>query len=377
MAYATIRDVARRAGVSVSTVSRALNDSGRISHETRDRVRQVIEELHYVPDSRARSMHSLHSQAVGLLIPDIRNSYFADLAYSVQHELLRHDLQTLICTADDRHDQERTLVGNLLGQHIDGAIVVPSPSPSPAVDRLLRQGIPVVYIDRTPSAGPDEQTGRVPVVDADPRSGLRSAIADLHAQGHRRVTLITGSLEDSDTLRERRRVFERELSRFPDMSDPQTQDPGIRLGWEPGSTARNARLAAVLKERGTTAVVFSRSQDAIEALGIFQGAGWVIGRDLSLVSFDDLPIFSLLTPSISVISQQVDRMGAVSVATLLRLMKGEEARSLRLETRYIRRQSVGPSPGSAAGVTAPPGTPALPNGRRVCKGQPGGTGNDP
>jgi len=83
MAYVTIRDVARRAGISVSTVSRALNGNGRISAETKHAVEKAMEELHYIPDSRARAMRSSSTKTVGLLVPDIRNGYFADLAYAI------------------------------------------------------------------------------------------------------------------------------------------------------------------------------------------------------------------------------------------------------------------------------------------------------
>lgn len=84
MSYITIRDVAQRAGISVSTVSRALNNTGRISASTKAKVERAVAELGYIPDSRAQAMRSSHTKTVGLLVPDIRNAYFAELAYTVQ-----------------------------------------------------------------------------------------------------------------------------------------------------------------------------------------------------------------------------------------------------------------------------------------------------
>ena len=125
MAYVTIRDVAQYAGVSVSTVSRALNGKGRISDTTKQMVEEAVRNLHYIPDSRARAMRLSSTKTVGLLVPDIRNGYFADLAYAVQNTLSRAGYCTFIGTSSESVRQQDAFIVNMLSQHIDGAIIVP------------------------------------------------------------------------------------------------------------------------------------------------------------------------------------------------------------------------------------------------------------
>ena len=286
MAYATIRDVAQQAGVSVSTVSRALNDSGRISERTRDRINQVIKELHYVPDSRARSMH--------------------------------------------------------LGQHIDGAIIVPGPRSQETLDELTRRGLPVVYVDRASSDR--KPVGHpVPSIDSDPLPGLREALKDLVRHGHRRITMVPGPLEESGTFRERKEVFDDLLNQTDGL-----QDPACDVAGNPSEEgAFNPELLQQWRNQGVSAVIFGRSQDAIQVIKACQSIGVGIGRDLSIVTFDDLPVFRILTPSIATISQQIDSMGTRCVRMLLNLMAGSRTDSVRLKTKYLHRASVGQPPGQA------------------------------
>lgn len=349
MAYATIRDVAEQAGVSVSTVSRALNDSGRISARTRERINQVIEDLHYVPDSRARSMHSPNSRTIGLLIPDIRNSYFADLAYLIQGELLAHGFQTLICTSTQGDSLENKIqVRNLLGQHIDGAIIVPGPRSPQTLDELTRRGLPVVYVDRTNGyKGQDRESHGngegVPSIDSDPLPGLRQALNDLARHGHRRIVMVPGPLDESDTFRERQEVFTDLVSGMDTLNDP-TQGDDPTEAPTGGDTFRPEMLDQ-WKDLGVSAAIFGRSQDAIQAIEVCQARGIRIGRDLSMVTFDDLPVFRILTPAVATISQQIHTMGTCCVRMLLDLMSDSQTDSVRLKTRYLHRASVGCPPG--------------------------------
>lgn len=348
MAYATIRDVAEQAGVSVSTVSRALNDSGRISERTRERINQVIKDLHYVPDSRARSMHSPHSRTIGLLIPDIRNSYFADLAYLIQGELLAHGFQTLICTSTQGDSLENKIqVRNLLGQHIDGAIIVPGPRSPQTLDELTRRGLPVVYVDRTNGYRGQDQglhgnCEGVPCIDSDPLPGLRQALSDLARHGHRRIAMVPGPLDESDTFRERQEIFTKLVNGMDTMSDPTRGDDPTE---DPTRDTFRPDMLDQWKDQGVSAAIFGRSQDAIQAIKACQARGIRIGRDLSMVTFDDLPVFRILTPAVATISQQIHSMGTRCVRMLLDLMSGSQTDSIRLKTQYLHRASVGSPPG--------------------------------
>ena len=125
MAFATIRDVAQKAGVSITAVSQILHGKGRFSDETKELVRKTVDELGYVPDSRAQGIRLSESRTVGLLVPDIRNPFFADLVSSMEEQLYEKGYSTLIGTSAEDVQRQDAFITTLLGQRIDGAIVVP------------------------------------------------------------------------------------------------------------------------------------------------------------------------------------------------------------------------------------------------------------
>mgnify|MGYP000745003072 CR=1 FL=1 len=171
MAYVTIRDVAREAGVSVAAVSQILHDKGRFSDETRKLVRDTVEKMGYVPDQRARSMRSSEPDR-GIAGARLRNPYFADLVSSMEDELYRRGFTTLIGSSGESVERQDSFIENLLGQRIDGAIVVPQGVDSPGVESLVRRGLPLVFVDR-----------RVPRVDVGPVRGVGSVPGDTQCRG--------------------------------------------------------------------------------------------------------------------------------------------------------------------------------------------------
>ncbi len=148
MAFVTLKDVAQQAGVSAAAVSQILHDKGRFSNETRQLVLKTVEEMGYVPDQRARSMRSSATKTVGLLVPDLRNAYFAELVSSMEEGLYAHGFSTLIGTSAETVKRQDAFIKNLLGQRIDGAIVVPQGSDSPGVKSLIARDLPLVFVDR-------------------------------------------------------------------------------------------------------------------------------------------------------------------------------------------------------------------------------------
>lgn len=328
MAYVTICDVARRAGISVSTVSRALNGNGRISAETKHAVEKAMEELHYIPDSRARAMRSSSTKTVGLLVPDIRNGYFADLAYAIQDTLSKAGYCTFIGTSSENVRQQDVFITNMLSQHIDGAIIVPQGEMSEALQRLLRRQLPVVFVDRRA-----DELDMVPLVDSDPFPGMESALRDIQEQGHSKVGYVSGPILDSPTLRERELAF---------------RDCGTRLFGEENvfvesTSFDQSSCVSVIRRMlssGVTSMVFGYSPDTVRAIAMMNGVGGVLESGMSFISFDDIELFRLTTPQVSVISQQVQRLGCLGAETFLDMVQGGHPRSRRVETIYIQRGSV-------------------------------------
>lgn len=202
MAFATIRDVAQKAGVSITAVSQILHGKGRFSDETKELVRKTVDELGYVPDSRAQGIRLSESRTVGLLVPDIRNPFFADLVSSMEEQLYEKGYSTLIGTSAEDVQRQDAFITTLLGQRIDGAIVVPEGADSPGIRSIIDRDLPLVFVDRTV-----EGLDTVPSVVSDPYPGIESAVDTLRQLGHRRVGFVAHSSLGSVNVNERETAF--------------------------------------------------------------------------------------------------------------------------------------------------------------------------
>lgn len=345
MPYATIRDVAERAGLSIAAVSQSLNGKGRISPATREKVLKIAEELNYVPDSGARAMRTSHTGAIGLLVPDIRNAYFADLAYRIQDALFHDGYSTLIATASEQVSRQDALLKNLLAQRIDGVIVIPQGKGSRTLHAIAEHGTPLIFVDRNV-----EGMHQVPLVDSDPVPGMDEALQELKSLGHRRIGFISGPLRKSPTLEEREAAFRGTATQLFGTGN-------IVIASTHGDRSSCERALRTLLNQGCTAVIFGYSPDTLQAIDILREQGIRPGQDLSVISFDDITLFELLTPRLSVISQQPDKMGLIAAQGVLGLIRrrseGDNARAdarttprgvdrihTRIPTLFISRDSV-------------------------------------
>lgn len=333
MGAVTIRDVARLAGVSVSTVSQVLNGKGRISEKTRFVVEQAFAELDYIPNSRAQTMRSEKSDTVGLLIPDITNSYFAKLVNSAQNQLYEYGFSTLVGVYSDSADRFEHLLKGLLSQQVDGAIVVPIGSQSKAISLLQKNELPLVFVDR----GMGEVDG-VPLIDSNPEPGIQEAVTDINLHGHKRIGYISGPPHISPVFAARRAAFSSIAETLYNKTDLWYGCMDPENSWHENRDVIHQAIDA-----GSSAILFDYSPSTITALGIMQSEGIVIGKEISLVSFDDISVFLLTTPRISAISQQVERMGRKSAITLVSMIQNSHIKpeSEHIPTVYISRDSVG------------------------------------
>jgi lacI-type transcriptional regulator len=334
MSYITICDVAQRAGISVSTVSRALNNTGRISANTKAKVERAVAELGYIPDSRAQAMRSSRTKTVGLLVPDIRNAYFAELAYTVQDSLFDAGYCAFIGTSSESAARQDSFITSILSQRIDGAIIVPQGEETDAMRMLMEQHLPLMFMDRHVEPRTGDLT-HVPVVDSDPEQGIRDALLDVKQHGFCSVGYVSGPIITSPSLQEREQVFRTVASEIFGEEHVFVES----TGFEQSSCASVLhRMISV----GVKALIIGYSPDALRVMDVMAREGLVIGSDISLISFDDVEIFRLATPRISTISQQVQRIGRTSVALFLDMLEHNvDVQSQRVETMYIPRESLG------------------------------------
>src|SRR3982751_5569163 len=177
----TIYDVARLAGVSTATVSRALNGTGQIAPATRATIEAAVAQLGYEPNPVARSLATKSTQTIALLLPDITNPFYADLVSGIQARALEAGHTMLLCTTEGDPEREEQYLSLLRAKQVDGVLVDGLVLPPDRVTRFVREGLPIVCLDR------DIDSSLVPLVQVDNRLGARLAAAHLLSLGHRRI----------------------------------------------------------------------------------------------------------------------------------------------------------------------------------------------
>lgn len=322
----TIRDVAREAGVSIGTVSRVMSGSSATSESSRMRVREVAERLGYVPNLQARSLRGAGTGVLGLLVPDVRNAYFAEFAHAAEQEGLRRGYVTVLANADEDGARQDRYLRALQSQRVDGMLVVPQGERAEELGRLVGTGAPLVFADRRID-GLD-----VPTVSFDVAGGMRQALEYLAVRGHQRVGYAGGPLSTS-TGRDRKRAFD-EISRELELDS----DPALSVLGSNRTSDGGMAVAEFLQLRPPpTAVITSNGLIALGVLLALRQRGLRHGADLELVSYDDEDWMPLVEPGLTVIAHDPDVLGATAMRLLFERVDGGRPDSIVLPTRLVMR----------------------------------------
>lgn len=326
----SIKDVAAQAGVSVATVSRVLNSHPSVSPDARTRVLAAVDALGYRPNAVARSLRTDQTRTLGLVISDVLNPYFTELARFVEEEARALGYSVIIGNADERPELQDHHVRTLLDRRIDGLLVSPADGDSPLMAEVSRGGTPMVFVDRW-MPGVD-----VPVVRADGRHAIRHLVAHLHALGHRRLAIIAGPAatttgdERVEAFREALRAYELDL-------------PEVYIGqgdFQADSGRRVTERFLALPE--PPEVVFAADNlMALGALDAIRAAGLRVPQDIGLAAFDDIPWFVHTDPPITAIAQPTGELGRAAVRALVDMVEGRSPQSVTLPARLVVRRSCG------------------------------------
>ncbi|WP_431946098.1 LacI family DNA-binding transcriptional regulator [Actinacidiphila sp. bgisy167] len=331
---ASIKDVASRAGVSVATVSRVLNDHPSVRPDTRTRVLAAVAELGYRPNAVARSLRTDQTHTLGLVISDVLNPFFTELARSVEDEARALGYSVIIGNADERPEQQDHHIRTLLDRRIDGLLVSPTDGGSPLIQDAVRSGTPMVFVDRwIPGIGQD-----VPVVRTDGCDAVRDLVAHLHGLGHRRLAIIAGPAATT-TGRERVQAFRQALAGFG-LPLP---DEYIGQGDFQADSGRRA-TARFLDLPVPPEVVFAADNlMALGAMDEIRARGMRVPDDIALAAFDDIPWFLHTDPPITAIAQPTGELGRAAVRSLIDRVEGRPAPSVTVSARLVVRRSCGAS----------------------------------
>ncbi|WP_229371516.1 LacI family DNA-binding transcriptional regulator [Umezawaea beigongshangensis] len=325
-----MKDVALHAGVSTATVSRVLNGHAAPTPETRSRVLAAIDELGYRPNALARSLRTTSTKTFGLVISDLVNPFFAEIARAVEQEARAHGYCVVLANADENDEQQATYVRTLLDRRVDGLLVCPATDDATWVEEVVAGDVPLVLLDRTVT-GAD-----CPVVRADGAEALTELAVRLIDTGHRRIGVIAGPAVTS-TGRERLEYFSAALAQFGHDLRPEYVVHG---DFRRDSGARAAAELVALPERPTALVAMDNLM-GLGALEELRRLGLVVPGDVGLAVYDDQPWFPLLDPPITVIAQPTVEMGRAAARSLLALIAGEQPADVRLNAKLIARGSCG------------------------------------
>src|SRR5438270_1653615 len=182
----TLRDVAAKAGVSAITVSRALNNTGYVSPQTRLRITAAVHDLNYVPNALASSLRSKRTQLLALLVTDVTNPFWTTVARGVEDGAMDAGYGVILCNSDEDRDKEARYLDLLLRRRIDGLVVVPTTESTEILQNLQRRKVPFVLVDRLVSGVTADS------VRGDSRGGACEVTTHLLRTGYRRIGLITG-----------------------------------------------------------------------------------------------------------------------------------------------------------------------------------------
>lgn len=305
----TISDVAKRAAVSPTTVSRVLSDSDRVSDTTRERVLEVMEQLGYRPSAVARSLRRRTTDVLGLVIPDITNPFYPEVVRGAEDAAATAGRSVLLCNSAEDAVREVSYLDALQDQRIDALLVASIGVWERQRDRLLAFPCPVVLLHQR-----SDEPG-ISSVSTDDRGGGRLAAEHLLARGHDPLVYIGGP-HDAPTSSERYRAAAEVVADRPLRHV--SSDGHAPQGYE-------AMMSLAVTIRPPFGVVAHNDLTAIGVLSALSELGWRVPVDVGVVGFDDLEVARYVQPSLTSVRQDKYGMGAEAVRLALRLLRGSAA----------------------------------------------------
>jgi LacI family transcriptional regulator len=324
----TLHDVAKLAGVSPITASRAINNSGYVSEKTRTRVQTAAKKLKYMPNSLARSLRSQRTATLALVVTDITNPFFTLIARGVEDAASAAGFSVFFCNTDESEAKEEEYLNILLQKQVDGILLVPVRNTPGSVKFIHDHGASVVVLDRRISGVTTD------TVRCDSEGGAYQLTQLLVKLGHRQIAILTGP-QGVSTAEDRVAGYQRALAEAgltPLVYHNAFNQTG---GYEMTQQA----LAALPRP---TALFAANNFIALGALKALQAAGVRVPEDMAIVAFDDLPPTLVTFPFLTVAAQPAYEMGRVATKLLLERLAGAEAQAeMVLPTEIVLRQSSG------------------------------------
>lgn len=327
----TSRDVAKLAGVSQPTVSRALRGDSRIAQATRERVRAAASALGYSPDPIGRALSLGHSTRVGLVVTDLRNQFYSHLIAPMHDELEKLGHELVLVT----ESSEAPVADHLVANGLCGAVLATTTIDSVLPVRLRDKGVPFVYFNRVASSVEADS------VTADPEPGMRALVASLVEHGHRRIGALFGP-RNTSTGQQREETL-RTLLEEHDLSIPRRFSRHGAFDVEAGHAGCRDLLQS---DDAPTAIVCANDVVAFGALNAAAELGLAVPGDVSIVGFDDLPMSRWPLLDLTTVAYDIEEMSRAAARHVVSRVAGGADLPPRhevLPTRLVVRGTLGPA----------------------------------
>ncbi|WP_438823679.1 catabolite control protein A [Bacillus sp. JJ1764] len=310
----TIYDVAREANVSMATVSRVVNGNPNVKPVTRKKVLEVIERLGYRPNAVARGLASKKTTTVGVIIPDISNIFFAELARGIEDIATMYKYNIILSNSDQSKEKELHLLNTMLGKQVDGIVFMGGNITLDHVDEFKKSPVPIVL------AGSIEQSETIPSVNIDYEQAAYDSVKDFIDRGHKNIAFVMGPLHEPDISEKKLNGYKRALS---EATIPYNEDLVIEgdYTYDSGLEAFDRMLEISVRP---TAIFVGADETA---LGVVHGAadkGYKIPEDFEIITSDNTRLSLMVRPQLTTVVQPLYDIGAVAMRLLTKLMNKEK-----------------------------------------------------
>lgn len=303
---ASIREVAKRAGVSPATVSRVINGTARVDEEKRERVEKAIEETGFRPNELARALYRKSSKIIGVIVPDIENPFSSELAKAIEKEAYEQEYRILLCNSDDQKEKELANLQMLAQLQADGVILMTNTGEKSQSYEAV--SMPIVFVDRRL-----DEMGQTSVIEADHYAGGKLAAEHLIACGCRKITCIRGPQELSSG--KKRYEGYREVCRQYSMKERFVDST---YKYEDGAKAAEEVLR---RYPDTDGIIACNDMTAVSVYKVLQKRGYRVPDDIQIIGFDGVKFGRFLTPELTTVAQPIKEMGKCAVQMILGTVK--------------------------------------------------------
>lgn len=330
----TIKDIARMAEVSTATVSLILNNKdGNISASTREKVLRIVKESNYIPNTMARSLVTRKTKTIGLIIPDIANPFFPELARGAEDKASEAGYSIIFCDTDDDFEKEEKNIDMLAEKMVDGIVFAHSAKRTGGLASYDRGNIPIVLIDRDLES--ENVKGKVLVNNLE---GAYHGVKHLLDNGRRKIAFITGALA-SNTARDRLAGYRKAIEEYNIVFD----ESYVKAGQYKSEWGIEAVRQLQKEEIQFDAAFCGNDLIAIGVMKTLKNSGYSIPADVSVVGFDDIQMASMVEPELTTVKQPNYEMGYKAVELLIEVLekpdKKIEQKKIILSTELIVRKS--------------------------------------